>query len=51
MDTIGLLPQIGDMAIILKRQIKEKLIKNKQYIANHSEALPEIRNWKWGSPD
>jgi phosphoketolase len=33
----------------LKQQLKDKLIEHKQYIDQHGEDLPEIRNWKWGS--
>ena len=50
MDTIDRLPQTGDRGIHLKQQLKDKLIEHKQYINKHGEDMPEIRNWKWGSP-
>ena len=34
----------------MKQQLKDKLIEHKQYIDEYGEDLPEIRNWKWGSP-
>ena len=49
MDTIDRLPQTGDKGITLKQQLKEKLIKHKQYIDKYGEDLPEIRNWKWSA--
>ncbi|BBJ22566.1 phosphoketolase family protein [Candidatus Nitrotoga sp. AM1P] len=50
MDTIDRLPQTGDRGIYLKQQLKGKLIEHKQYIDKHGQDMPEIRNWKWGSP-
>lgn len=47
MDVIDRLPQTGDKGIYLKQQLKDKLIEHKQYIANHGEDMPEVRNWKW----
>jgi xylulose-5-phosphate/fructose-6-phosphate phosphoketolase len=50
MDTIDRLPQTGDKGIYLKQQLKDKLIEHKQYINKFGEDMPEIRNWKWSSP-
>ena len=47
MDTIDRLPQTGDKGAYLKQQLQEKLLEHKQYICEHGEDLPEIRNWKW----
>ncbi len=49
MDTIDRLPQTGDKGIYLKQKLKDKLVEHKQYIAEHGQDMPEIRNWKWGS--
>jgi xylulose-5-phosphate/fructose-6-phosphate phosphoketolase len=34
-----------------RRFIREKLFSHKQYITEHGEDLPEIRNWKWEPVD
>jgi xylulose-5-phosphate/fructose-6-phosphate phosphoketolase len=47
MDTIDRLPQTGDKGIYLKQQLKDKLIEHRQYINQHGQDLPEIRDWKW----
>ena len=47
---IDRLPQTGDRGIYLKQQLRDKRIEHKQYITKNGEDLPEIRNWKWGSP-
>jgi xylulose-5-phosphate/fructose-6-phosphate phosphoketolase len=47
MDVIHRLPQTGDHGVQLKGVLKRKLIEHKEYIQEHGEDLPEIRNWKW----
>ena len=34
----------------MKQQLKDKLIEHKQYIAEHGQELPEVRNWQWRAP-
>jgi xylulose-5-phosphate/fructose-6-phosphate phosphoketolase len=41
------LPQRGSSAAYARQFIRDKLLEHKQYIAEHGEDLPEIRNWKW----
>jgi xylulose-5-phosphate/fructose-6-phosphate phosphoketolase len=50
-DTIDRLPQTGDKGIILKQQLKNKLIEHKLYIDKYGLDMPEIRNWKWNAAD
>ncbi len=47
MDALDRLPQLGDAALALKRQLKAKLIEHKQYIETHGQDMPEIRGWHW----
>lgn len=51
-DTIDRLPQnldktTIDKSIVLKQQLKKKLVEHKQYINKNGQDMPEIRNWKW----
>jgi xylulose-5-phosphate/fructose-6-phosphate phosphoketolase len=52
MDAIDRLPQLGAQGADLKQRMQNKLIEHKQYINQHGQDLPEIRNWKWpaGTP-
>ncbi len=49
-DVIDRLPQLGSKGAHLKQQMQDKLIEHKEYIDQHGQDLPEIRNWKWGPP-
>jgi len=51
MDTIDRLPQTGDKSVHLKQQLKDKLIEHREYINKNGQDLPEIRNWKWKTPE
>jgi xylulose-5-phosphate/fructose-6-phosphate phosphoketolase len=47
-DVIDRLPQLGSQVAYAKQFIRDKLFAHKQYIGEHGEDLPEIRNWRWG---
>ncbi len=49
MDTIDRLPQTGEQGATLKKQLQHKLVEHKQYINQHGQDMPEIRNWKWSA--
>jgi phosphoketolase len=46
-DVIDRVPTLGLRAAYAKQALRDKLIEHKQYIAEHGEDMPEIRNWKW----
>lgn len=33
----------------IKQELNEKLIEHRQYIEEHGDDMPEIKNWKWNS--
>ncbi len=47
MDVVKHLPQLGNRGAFLVQMMKDKLVEHKQYIAEHGQDLPEIRDWKW----
>ncbi len=47
MDTIKRVPKTGDAGVELNKRLTEKLVEHRQYINEHGQDLPEIRNWKW----
>ena len=49
MDVIDRLPQSSSKGVYLKQALQDKLIEHQQYIAQHGQDMPEIRNWKWGN--
>ena len=46
-DVIARVPSLGSRAAYLSQFIRDKLTEHEQYICQHGEDLPEIRNWKW----
>lgn len=53
-DVIDRVPSLGYVAAYAKQLIRDKLIEHRQYITEHGEDMPEIRDWRWpddGAPD
>jgi xylulose-5-phosphate/fructose-6-phosphate phosphoketolase len=48
-DVIDRVPQLGAKAAYLKQGIRDKLIDHTEYIMEHGQDMPEVRNWKWGA--
>ncbi len=51
MDVIDRLPKLAPKAAYAKQAIRDKLSEHRQYIQQHGEDLPEIRNWCWEPND
>lgn len=49
LNVIKRVPSLDSSSHNLKRRLQDKLIEHKQYIAEHGEDMPEIRNWKWSN--
>ena len=47
MDVVDRVPGLGSTGAYLKQEFTEKLIEHRQYIREHGEDMPEIRDWKW----
>jgi xylulose-5-phosphate/fructose-6-phosphate phosphoketolase len=47
MDVIDRVPRIRNVGAHLRQKLHNKLAEHKQYIAQHGDDLPEIKEWKW----
>ncbi len=47
-DVVDRVDGLGSKGAYLKQLMHDRLIEHKQYITEHGEDMPEIRNWKWG---
>jgi xylulose-5-phosphate/fructose-6-phosphate phosphoketolase len=47
---IAFVPGLRAAAGHLRQRLRDKLVEHHEYITEHGEDLPEIRNWKWQPP-
>jgi xylulose-5-phosphate/fructose-6-phosphate phosphoketolase len=46
-DVVDRVPSLGARVGYIKQDMQDRLIRNKNYIAERGEDLPEIRDWTW----
>ncbi len=46
-DVIERVPRLERVAAHVKQRMRDKLIEHREYITQHGDDLPEIRDWKW----
>lgn len=44
------LPQTGNRGTYLKQQLRDRLVEHRQYIRQHGQDMPEVREWAWRAP-
>ena len=47
MDVIERVPKLADTGAHAKQEMRDKLLEHRQFIHEHGDDLPEIKNWKW----
>jgi xylulose-5-phosphate/fructose-6-phosphate phosphoketolase len=46
-DVVDRVPKLGAAAGYVKQRLRDKLIEHREYIVEHGEDLPEIKDWTW----
>ncbi len=46
-DVIDRVKGLGSKSAYLKQLVRDKLIEHKQFICEHGEDMPEVREWRW----
>jgi xylulose-5-phosphate/fructose-6-phosphate phosphoketolase len=46
-DVIDRVPGLAARAAHLKQMLRDKLVEHRQYIREHGQDLPEVREWEW----
>jgi xylulose-5-phosphate/fructose-6-phosphate phosphoketolase len=49
MDVIERVPEVTSIGAHTLQAMRDKLIDHKQYIVEHGEDMPEIKDWRWGT--
>jgi xylulose-5-phosphate/fructose-6-phosphate phosphoketolase len=47
MDVIDRVPNLGARYAHVKQDMRDKLVEHKQYVCEHGDDMPMVRDWKW----
>jgi xylulose-5-phosphate/fructose-6-phosphate phosphoketolase len=50
-DVIDRVPHLAGVCAHLRQELRNKLIDHWHYVREHGEDMPEIRDWRWTSPE
>lgn len=51
MAVINSLPELGNKGAYLLQEMRDKLVYHKNYINEYGEDMPEVKAWKWHTPE
>ena len=46
-DVVERVPKVTSIGAHVLQAMRDKLINHRQYIVEHGEDMPEVRDWKW----
>ena len=49
MDVIDRVPRLGARYEHVKQDMRDMLVEHKQYVCEHGDDMPAVRDWKWGA--
>jgi xylulose-5-phosphate/fructose-6-phosphate phosphoketolase len=47
-DVIDRVPRLRDIAGHVKQRLRDRLVEHREYVDQHGDDLPEVRDWRWG---
>jgi xylulose-5-phosphate/fructose-6-phosphate phosphoketolase len=46
-DVVDRTPRLQRVGAHFKQFLRDKLVEHKQYVREHGDDLPEVKNWSW----
>jgi xylulose-5-phosphate/fructose-6-phosphate phosphoketolase len=46
-DVIDRVARLSDVGAHFKQFLRDKLVEHKQYVREHGDDMPEVKNWIW----
>ena len=48
-DVVDRVPRLQKVGAHFKQMLRDKLVEHKQYVREHGEDMPEVKNWAWSA--
>ena len=46
-DVVGRVPRLQRVGAHFQQFLRDRLVDHRQYVIEHGDDMPEIKNWKW----